>query len=190
MVNKKETESNVIGEYANLTKWSNYSSNEPYTMPSAERKQALTLMKEIYSNQKLAPELINRLSKFSIEFFPYNGSSAISWKYIASTDNKSRGFSCINTSGQDVGIYPTYYVVLFNQDENAVVNIDYSMSSFTKETKALNDQLNNTALNQQEIVNTRIHAEFKTLIESKTRSQLSFGELMDTIDLAMKSLKF
>ena len=182
----------TISEY-DIKTWLTGPTDVGYVLSSSERKSALAVMKEIYQTQKITDETIVKLAKFHLEFFPYSGTSAIDWKYIESKDGKSRGFSCINTSGQDYAISADYIVSLYNPDKNIIVSISQKISDESKEIKALNDKLYDTAgkqVSNATAIDKTNHTEFKASVEGSKRADLSFGDYMDKADLIMKSLTF
>lgn len=186
--------SGSISEF-NLTEWiKGPSPDAGYVLSKEKRVVALDLMKEIYQNQKITPETAKKFEGLGVEFFPYMTEDMAGLQYIASNDNKSRGFSVIGTRGQDIGLATMYTVSLYNLDKNIIVSFRYPLDTAnTPQAKLLQDKLDvaiKVSNEEAEKVNTEIHQEFIELMSSISREDLGFGSTMNQVDLSAKSLKF
>lgn len=192
--NEKGGSDGAIEEFK-ISEWIKGPTEEGYVLSKEDRQAALALMQKIYQDQKITPETAAEFAKFhGLEFFPYRNDDLAGLTYIASDDNKSRGFAVFGTNSQDIGLATQYVVSLYNQENNAIVKDRLDMDiSDAPEIRSMTAKFN-AALKaggtEPEKVNKEIHQEFIDLMKNTSRENLSFYDQMHKIDLMAKSLTF
>lgn len=186
-----ETLCDYLDEY-NVAEWfKGPDPNEGYVMSKEDRTQAVEVFKNIYKNQKISSQDLTDISKLSQEVLGYSSEYRTDLKYFASSDNKFRGLSFINTRGQDHGISPIYEISVYNPDKNVIINLSTRLyEGQYAEIDKLNAKLKNVANSELEKVDKEIHQEFEDLVKNNTRSKYSFGAKLNEADQVMKTLTY
>ena len=169
--------------------------DEAYVMTHDERQQAYQTMKDIYNQQSISQDNLEKISELELEFFGYSPAFRMDIKYITSNDNKSRGWSFLNTQGQDGGITPIYIANLFNPEKNVIISVFYHIPGDSKDIKRFNEKINKINMHRdwdtfvkpewEQVMN-----EFKNFVENTPRDQISFGNIMNQVDNTIKTLTF
>jgi len=162
-----------------------------YVMQKNKREAAYQTMLNIYSDRKLSPESRIELNDYGLEFFTYSMYDRADVKYIESDDGNSRGFTMINSYGQDVGLAADYVTSLFNQTENTVLKITMPISSDYSEISELIKQYGDYSQNADELteIDRSVHQDFIQLMLSD-RADLTFSNYLDQIDTIAESVTY
>lgn len=165
--------------------------DDGYVMQKEERAKAYRTMLEIYADKKLSAISRMDLNDYSLEFFSYRSEGRAGVKYIQSLDGKSRGFTMINTGGQDVGLALNYIVALYNKDSDKVIQISLPISHDFSEIKTLALRYGDYNMDSNELVriDSEVRQDFIDMM-MVDRRELSFGSFLNEIDASITSVKF
>ncbi|OQB05848.1 MAG: hypothetical protein BWY19_00732 [bacterium ADurb.Bin212] len=165
--------------------------DEGYVMQKEDRAKAYQTMLEIYADKKLSAKSRMDLNDYSLEFFSYRSDGRADVKYIQSLDGKSRGFTMINTGGQDAGLALNYIASLYNKDSDKLIQISLPISHDFSEIKTLALRYGDYNMDSNELIriDSEAHQDFVDMMMAE-RSELSFGNFLNTIDASITSVKF
>lgn len=163
---------------------------EGYVIPHDQRAEALSVLKNIYDHEKITAEDKKLFVGNSGEFLGYNSNQREVLSYFASADNSFRGISFYNTVGQGPGVYPIYHISLYYPDQGLLITGYYSELYNFKELKLINEPfVNLKEFSGIKNLDSTAHEQFKKLVGSTPRQDLSFGEVLNTMDGVFKSLR-
>ena len=162
-----------------------------YVMANNNRKAAYQTLSNIYNDRKLSPASRMELNNYYLEFFTYSNNNRGDVKYIESSDGKWRGFTMINTQGQDVGLTTDYKVSLYNKEKNIVTSILMPIGGEYTEIKQLRNRYGDYKQSNDQLtaIDRDVHQDFADMMLCD-RADLSFGDYLDTVDASIKSLSF
>lgn len=167
--------------------------DEGYVISHEYRPKALVVLQNIYDHQEITAADRMAFNETAGEFFGYSQNYRSALSYVASTDNSFRGISFYNLLGQDIGVSPIYYVVLYNPATGSIIFANYYLEAETPEVAAVNAKLRaidwtKTNDNKKlEALDREARNGFKKLVEETARKNLSFGNALDTVDNFLKT---
>jgi hypothetical protein len=158
-----------------------------------KRPQALKILQNLYDHGQISSTDRTAFLATAGEFLGYSDTYRSALTYITSTDNTFRGISFYNLIGQDVGVSPIYYVVLYNPTSETIVFANYYLAQSTREVTATNSRIraidwtknNNDARLAK--LDLEAREQFQKLVEETPRKDLSFGAALDAIDEFMRT---
>lgn len=168
--------------------------DEGYVIQNEKRPQALAVLENIYNHGQISIEDKKSFDAIAGEFLGYNEQYRSALTYIANTENTFRGISFYNLIGQDIGVSPVYYVVLYNPESKSILYANYYLEQSTLEVTRVNAKLRAidwTKNNNQTLAATldkEAREEFKNIVEHTPRTALSFGAALDELDAFMKTI--
>jgi len=164
--------------------------DDGYVLDTATRQKAYETLSSIYQDRKLSAANRVKLNDYNLEFFTYSNYYRAFVNYRESNDGKWRGFTMVNSSGQDIGLSSDYVISLFNLTSKKVINIYMPLTDEFSEIKDLQSKFGNYTVesNELERINTEVHQDFVELMQADP-SELSFYSFMQEIDAAAKSIK-
>lgn len=166
--------------------------DEGYVLPLSDRAPAVALLKSIYEDKGLTDKTKLEFSQMSGEFLGYATKYRVAVQYLASNDNSYRGISFFNLQGQDVGVYPVYYVTLYNPEKNIIISATYIIPYNSKELQSANKAfahgVGNLAPEKIGALDMKAKESMTVLLETQSRSKFSFGPTLNTIDTYIKTL--
>ena len=164
--------------------------NQGYVVPAKERGVILSGLKHLYERQKIDATFTKIFAEQAGEFFGYASKMRVGQQYFASADNHFRGLSFFNTYGQSPVLSPIYHVVVYNAEADVILVAYHDVGPDAPEIAVTNKQIEagmqGAALNVM-VLDEKVHADFKTLVETKSRGELSFGPLLNEVDALVKS---
>lgn len=167
--------------------------DETYVISHDKRPQALSILANIYNHGQINADDRKAFEGMVGEFLGYSDKYRSALTYIASSDNSFRGISFYNLIGQDVGVSPVYYAVLYDPTSATILFANYYLTQSTPEVAATNSKIraidwtknNNDTLLAK--LDKEAREQFKKLIEETPRKDLSFGASLDAIDSFMQT---
>ena len=169
---------------------------EGYVIDHETRPIAFSILENIYTHETITDEDRTLFEAYGGEFLGYSVEGRAALTYAASQSNDYRGISFFNLYGQAPGVYPVYYVTLYNKDTSTIVSMVYGIYNFSradidqpKEIREVNAFLPEFGRSWDGVAPETIaawdkeaHNNFKTLLETSPRNNLSFGGVLDAID--------
>jgi len=172
--------------------------DEGYVIPHEERPNALAILKDIYDHQAVTNDVHKQFDQTAGEFLGYGNLYRSAVTYVANNDKSYRGISFYNLQGQDVGVSPAYYIALYNPDKGSILLGVFGIGDEFKEVADANKELQKIDWNGADSGSTQmsdiwdldrqLHENFKKLVETKARKDLSFGPLLNQIDQFFQSV--
>ncbi len=167
--------------------------DEAYVISHEKRPQALSMLENIYNHGQISADDRKAFEAMAGEFLGYSDKYRSALTYVASSDNTFRGISFYNLIGQDVGVSPVYYVVLYDPTSATIIYANYYLTQSTPEVAATNSKIraidwtknNNDTLLAK--LDKEAREQFKKLIEETPRKDLSFGASLDAMDSFMQT---
>ncbi|MBP7992743.1 MAG: hypothetical protein KAZ30_03780, partial [Candidatus Magasanikbacteria bacterium] len=129
------------------------------------------------------------------EFFGYSTDYRVGRTYFASQNQAFRGLTFFNTYGQAPGVAPVYHISAYNPERKVILALYYGFFDRKPEVIELNKTVNTLMENWEdtpagavERADIMAHEAFKKLVETKPRSELSFGPLLQKLDAVLASV--
>lgn len=167
--------------------------DENHVISNEKRPQAINVLQNLYDHGQISSTDRTAFLSMAGEFLGYSDIYRSGLTYITSVDNTFRGISFYSLAGQDVGVSPIYYVVLYNPTSKTIVFANYYLAQSTAEIASISSKIrtidqtknnNDTLLAKLDL---EAREQFKKLVEETPRKDLSFGPSLDALDDFMRT---
>ena len=168
--------------------------DEGYVIPHEDRPKALKILMDVFDHEAVTDADRKQFNGMAGEFLGYSQDYRADLTYVSSTENAFRGISFINLQGQDAGVYPVYTVTMYDPSLKTIITSSYKISADAKEVVQSNVAYKKINWNDPKAgpeiqrIDKTAHTQFKKLLETTARKDLSFGKYLDSIDAFFKTL--